>query len=89
MTVPSLSDYICSPAEWRELLETFRTWDTTRSDTNAVMKFVSMYHNRNMFLYSRVLTKPWTEHHHLHHSSGSPLLSSLLPGVFKGEPILL
>ena len=85
VAVPSLTEYITSPAEWRDLLDTFRAWDTTRSTESAVMKFVSVYHNRNLFLYSRVLTEDWRNIHHGQHSSGCPLLSSLTPGVFKGD----
>ena len=85
MTVPSLTDYISSPAEWRELLDTFRGWDTSNNTETAIMKFVSVFHNRNIFLYSRVLTPAWCQHHHGAQVSGSSILSSLKPGVFKGH----
>ena len=86
VTVPSLTDYISSPAEWRELLDTFREWDTSNNTEAAIMKFVSVFHNRNIFLYSRVLTPSWVQHHHgASQVSGSAILSSLAPGVFKGH----
>ena len=86
VTVPSLTDYISSPAEWRELLETFRELDTSTSTETAIMKFVSVYHNRNIFLYSRVLTSAWCQRHHGDaRPSGSSILASLAPGVFKGH----
>ena len=85
VTVPSLTDYISSPAEWRELLETFREWDSSTNTETAIMKFVSVYHNRNIFLYSRVLTPAWCQHHHGAQASGSSILASLAPGVFKGH----
>lgn len=84
VAIPSMIDYIASPAEWRDLLDHFRAWDTTANTESALMKFVSVYHSRNMFTFSRVLTPEWVTEHHGDHVSGSPQLTSLAPGLFKG-----
>ena len=84
VAIPSMIDYIASPAEWRDLLDHFRAWDTTANTESALMKFVSVYHSRNMFTFSRVLTPDWVTEHHGDHVSGSPQLTSLAPGLFKG-----
>ena len=68
-------DYIASPAEWRDLLDHFRAWDTTANTESALMKFVSVYHSRNMFSFSRVLTPEWVTEHHGDHVSGCPQLT--------------
>ena len=85
VAIPSMIDYIASPAEWRDLLDHFRAWDTTASTESALMKFVSVYHSRNMFTFSRVLTPEWITEHHGDHVSGSSQLSSVKPGLFKGQ----
>ena len=84
ITIPSLTDYISSPAEWRDLLDEFRSLDTTLHTDGAIMKFVSYYHNRNMFVYQPLLTSNWIREHHGDHVSNNLLLSSLTPGVFQG-----
>ena len=84
VAIPSMIDYIASPAEWRDLLDHFRAWDTTANTESALMKFVSVYHSRNMFTFSRVLTPAWVTEHHGDHVSGSAQLSGLKPGLFKG-----
>ena len=84
VVIPAMTDYISSPAEWRELLDTFRRRDTTVNTESALMKFVSVYHSRNMFCCQRVMTPAWARDHHGQHSSGSPFLLSLKPGLFKG-----
>ena len=83
--VPSLTEYISSPAEWRDLLETFREMDTSTNTETAIMKFVSVFHNRDIFLYRRVLTPSWCQQYHGTQSSGSSILSALAPGVFRGH----
>ena len=84
VAIPSMIDYIASPAEWRDLLDHFRAWDTTVNTESALMKFVSVYHSRNMFTFSRVLTPEWVTEHHGDHVSGCPQLTGLAPGLFKG-----
>ena len=84
VAIPSMIDYIASPAEWRDLLDHFRSWDTTANTESALMKFVSVYHSRNMFTYSRVLSPAWVTEHHRDRASGSPQLARLAPGLFKG-----
>ena len=84
VVIPAMTDYISSPAEWRELLDSFRRRDTTVNTESALMKFVSVYHSRNMFCCQRVMTPAWARDHHGLHSSGSPFLLSLKPGLFKG-----
>jgi len=84
ITIPSLTDYISSPAEWRDLLDEFISLDTTLHTDGAIMKFVSYYHNRNMFVYQPLLTSNWIREHHGDHVSNNLLLSSISPGVFQG-----
>ena len=85
VAIPSMIDYIASPAEWRDLLDHFRAWDTTANTESSLMKFVSVYHSRNMFTFSRVLTPEWVTEHHGDHVSSSSQLTSLKPGLFKGQ----
>jgi len=68
VVIPAMTDYISSPAEWRELLDTFRRRDTTVNTESALMKFVSVYHSRNMFCCQRVMTPAWARDHHGQHS---------------------
>jgi len=85
IAIPSLTDKNSSPKEWRELLEEFRKTDSTRRTEGAVMKFVSVYHNRALYVYKRVLTPEWSYNLHNKFSSGCPILSEIPAGVFKGD----
>jgi len=85
VAIPSLKDMASSPKEWRELLEEFRKTDSTRKTEGAVMKFVSVYHNRALYVYKRVLTPEWSLDLHNKFTSGCPILSEIPAGVFKGD----
>jgi len=73
----NMKDYITSPAEWRELLEEFKSWDTSQDSELALMKFVSLYHSRTMFSYKRL----YLPRCHLNPIRRCPLR----PGLFKGS----
>jgi len=73
----NMKDYITSPAEWRELLEEFKSRDTSQDSELALMKFVSLYHSRTMFSYKR-LNLPRCD---LIQTRRCPLR----PGLFKGS----
>eukprot|EP00092_Neocalanus_flemingeri_P002821 GFUD01003019.1.p1 GENE.GFUD01003019.1~~GFUD01003019.1.p1 ORF type:complete len:392 (-),score=91.25 GFUD01003019.1:223-1398(-) len=76
----NMMDYITSPAEWRELLEEFRSWDTSQDTELALMKFVSLYHSRSIFSYLPLFSLDWSDRH------SSPLGSCpIRPGLFKGS----
>ena len=85
ISFPSLTDQNTSPGEWRNLLETFRTLDTTRMEEGAVMKFVSVFHNRAFYVCRRVLTLEWSLEAHNQFSSGCPTLAEIPAGVFQGD----
>jgi len=73
----NMKDYITSPSEWRELLEEFKSWDTSQDTELALMKFVSLYHSRNILSY---LPLNWSDRY-LKALPGMPIK----PGVFKGS----
>jgi len=73
----NMKDYITSPSEWRELLEEFKSWDTSHDTELALMKFVSLYHSRTILSY---LPLYWTDRY-LKSQPGMPIK----PGVFKGS----
>jgi len=75
-----MMDYITSPSEWRELLEVFRSWDTSQDTELALMKFVSLYHSRTIFSYLPLFSLDWSDRHL------SPLGSCpIRPGLFQGS----
>jgi len=73
----NMKDYITSPSEWRELLEEFKSWDTSQDTELALMKFVSLYHSRTSFSY---LPLNWSDRF-------LKILPSMpiKPGMFKGS----
>lgn len=73
----NMKDYITSPSEWRELLEEFKSWDTSQDTELALMKFVSLYHSRTIFSY---LPLNWSNRF-LTTTASSPIK----PGLFKGS----
>jgi len=73
----NMKDYITSPSEWRELLEEFKSWDTSQDTELALMKFVSLYHSRTIFSY---LPLNWSNRF-LTTTASCPLK----PGLFKGS----
>jgi len=73
----NMKDYITSPSEWRDLLEEFKSWDTSQDTELALMKFVSLYHSRTIFSY---LPLNWSDRH-LKTVPSMPIK----PGLFKGS----
>jgi len=73
----NMKDYITSPSEWRDLLEEFKSWDTSQDTELALMKFVSLYHSRTIFSY---LPLNWSNRF-LTTTASCPIK----PGLFKGS----
>jgi len=76
----NMMDYITSPSEWRELLEEFKSWDTSQDTELALMKFVSLYHSRSVFSYLPLFSLDWNDRH-LSPIGNCPIK----PGLFKGS----
>lgn len=73
----NMKDYITSPSEWRELLQEFKSWDTSHDTELALMKFVSLYHSRTVFSY---LPLNWSDRF-VKTLPNMPIK----PGLFKGS----
>jgi len=70
-----LADYISSPGEWRQLLDEFRSVDTSQDTELALNRFVMLYHCRHLHRYTRLrLPDP-----------GPDPTALLRPGVFQAS----
>ena len=50
----------------------------------AVLYCTALYCTVQVFALQRLLTSDWAHHYHGHHRSGSLLLASVPPGLFRG-----
>jgi len=84
----NMMDYITSPQEWRELLEVFKSWDSSQDSELALMKFVSLYHSRSTFSYLPLFSLDWTDRH-LSPQSSCPIMPGLFQGSYGGHGVEL